>query len=622
MLNIKQYEMIRFLSFSKTYVIADTLARQVNISTRSVQRYVETINEVLKSEGIQIKASRGTGYFLQGNTVKIEQWLLEHAGIVEDDEERVQDMIRYLLDEQVITTEKLAVKMSYSSSTITKITSTLKRTLQKYDLHVTSKPYYGLCISGNEVNIRTLMSDYGFKLHKNRLKVRLHNMSKEEVQRIEDIVLVHLNMHNIMIADRDINDLLIRIIISISRCKQKHSIHNLPVQNNLRHHNFEIVYAMMNEIAQAIGVSLGEDEYSYVSIYSGFIIYNFNANKMIIEHDIHSFVLKVLEEITMISGIAFHEHKKIIHSLCAHLNILLTRINQNITLQNPLLQQIKSKYAMEMNYAIFLAKKIEETYHIAIREDELGYLAMYFCNINLQQKHFKRVVILCNYGVGTAQLIGERVKQEFQELQIVGIYPIHYLQVAIAQDIDLIISTVQIENYEGNKPLIVVDNFLALDSLANIKEMLYGKDQDMEKLANSFHKHAWFQIRAHTREEAIAQVGQRMMERGLITQDILTSISEREEISSTDIGNLVAIPHTIMNHPLPSIIGVGILEKTILWDKERVQLIFMIYFNNEDKANTSAFRYLYKVVNHISTVEKLIDSKHFDEFMQWLRGEK
>lgn len=35
MLNIKQYEMIRFLSLSKTYVIADTLARQVNISEAS-----------------------------------------------------------------------------------------------------------------------------------------------------------------------------------------------------------------------------------------------------------------------------------------------------------------------------------------------------------------------------------------------------------------------------------------------------------------------------------------------------------------------------------------------------------------------------------------------------------
>lgn len=482
--------------------------------------------------------------------------------------------------------------MSYSSSIITKITSTLKRTLQKYDLQVTSKPYYGLCMSGNEVNVRTLMSDYGFKLYKNRLKVRLHNMSKEEVQRIEDIVLRHLNTHNIMIADRDINDLLIRIVISISRCKQKHYIHNLPVQNDLRHHNFEIVYAMLNEIAQEIGVRLGEDEYSYVSIYSGFIIYNFNANKMIIEQDIHSFVLKVLEEITMISGIVFHEHKKIIHSLCAHLNILLTRINQNITLQNPLLQQIKSKYAMEMNYAIFLAKKIEETYHVAISEDELGYLAMYFCNINLQQKNFKRVVILCNYGVGTAQLIGERVKQEFQELQIVGIYPIHYLQVAIAQDIDLIISTVQIENYEGNKPLLVVDNFLALDSLTKIKEMLYGKEREMEKLANTFHKHAWFQIHANHREEAIIKLGQRMIENGFITQEIVDSIKEREAISSTDIGNLVAIPHTILNHERPSIIGVGILEKT-LWDKERVQLIFMIYFNNEDKANTSAFRYLY-----------------------------
>lgn len=621
MLNTKQYDLICFLHHNDTYVIADTLARQLDISTRTVQRYVDIINDELISANIQIQSTRGTGYQLLGNEQVIRNWLNENREHIENDVERLQVMVRYILDSDYLTIDQLSEKMNYSNSTITKLTTELKEMLKKYDLQLVSKPYYGLHIEGKEVNIRTLLSDCGFQVHNNQLKVKIRNITQDEFQQMDEIILSYLNKNNIVIADRDINDLLARVVISISRCKQLHYVENLPMQKNVRHHNFDVIYGILNQIAQNLAIELRDDEYNYVSIYSGFIIYNFNPEKLSVEHNIHTFVLKALEEISMVSGIHFREQEHIINSLSAHLNILLNRINTKETLKNPLLQQIKSNYAMEMNYAIFLAKKLEETYNVQVSEDELGYLAMYFGAARTKQNHYKRVVILCNYGVGTAQLIGERIKQEFRELEVVGIYPIHYLELAIAQDIDLIVSTIQIENYHGEKPLIVVDNLLAIDSLTKIKEALYDKDSDVEKLASNFKQEAWFHINASSRSEAIAQLGHNMMNNHDINPEILASICERETISSTDIGNLVAIPHTIFTQDLPSVIGVGILDKPILWDKERVQLIFMICFNKEDKTNGSAFRHLYKAVKNISTVHKLIDSYNYSEFMKWLKGE-
>lgn len=621
MLNTKQYEIIRFLYENTSYVIADTLARHLAISSRTVQRYVDIINDELRNSNIEVRSTRGTGYTLVGNHQAILKWLDQNQEYIEHQEERLREMIRYVLDGDNITIEKLSLKMNFSISTVTKMTAEVKELLKKYDVSLLSKPYYGLNIEGKEINIRTLLSDCGFQVYNNKLKVNIPNISEEEVQQMEDIILRYLNKNNVVIADRDINDLLARVVICMSRCKQKHYIENLAMQKNVRHHNFDIIYGILNEISQALDIELNDNEYNYVSIYSGFIIYNFNPENIVIKQDIQLFVQQVLEEISIVSGIDFTGQEHVINSLCMHLNILLTRINKNVILKNPLLQQIKSNYAMEMNYAIFLAKKIEETYHVIISEDELGYLAMYFGAVKIKQKNFKRIVILCNYGVGTAQLIGERIKQEFRELEVVGIYPIHYLQLAMAQDIDLIVSTIQIENYEGDKPLLVVDNLLAIDSLVKIKEALYDRDSDIEKLAKNFNSCAWYHIKANSRDQVISCLGQRMIEDGFINEAIVTSIHEREKISSTDIGNMVAIPHTIFTQSFPSVIGIGILDKPILWDKERVQLVFMICFDNADKANGSAFRHLYKAVKNISTVNKLIDSKSYDEFMQWLRGE-
>lgn len=622
MLHSKQYEIIQFLYQNSTYVIADDLARHLDVSTRTIQRYVDTINDELRDHAIEIQSSRGIGYKLLGNRIIIERWLLQHRYIMEHQEERLNEMILCLLNEEYITIDKIAEKLNFSTSTLNKVTLEIKEILKKYDVTLLSRPHHGLHVEGKEVNIRTLLSDYGFQIHNQRLYVKLHNINEQEYEQMEHIVISYLHKNNIVIADRDINDLLARVVICISRCKQKKYIENLPIQKNVRHHNFDVIYSILNQISQTLQVELSDDEYNYVSIYSGFIIYNFNPETLFVEQDIHSFVICALQEISMVSGIDFTGQEHIINSLSAHLKILLTRINKNVTLKNPLLQQIKSNYAMEMNYAIYLAKKIEETYDVHICEDELGYLAMYFGAAKMKQNHFKRVVILCNYGVGTAQLIGERIKQEFRELEVVGIYPIHYLELAIAQDIDLIVSTIQIEGYTGKKPLLVVDNLLAIDSLAKIKEILYGKDHDMDNLIKIFHPNAWYHIQATNRDEAITKLGVHMIQQNFINQEVVNSIHEREHISSTDIGNMVAIPHTIFTQDFPSTIAVGILNKPILWDKERVQLVFMICFNKEDKANASVFRHLYKSVKNITTVSQLINAYNYEEFMLYLKGDK
>ena len=85
-----------------------------------------------------------------------------------------------------------------------------------------------------------------------------------------------------------------------------------------------------------------------------------------------------IKEISLISGSNYSEDEKVIKSLSVHIKILLERVDNQIPVKNPMLSQIKKKYPIEMNYAIFLAQKIENEYGIDISEDELGYLAMHF----------------------------------------------------------------------------------------------------------------------------------------------------------------------------------------------------------------------------------------------------
>lgn len=75
------------------------------------------------------------------------------------------------------------------------------------------------------------------------------------------------------------------------------------------------------------------------------------------------------------------------------------------------------------------------------------------------------------------------------------------------------------------------------------------------------------------------------------------SIFEREEMSSTSIGDLVAIPHPIYNECGTSFISILILNKPIIWDDLFVQVVFLL---NVEKGKMNLWEPMFlKLYNYI-----------------------
>jgi len=73
-------------------------------------------------------------------------------------------------------------------------------------------------------------------------------------------------------------------------------------------------------------------------------------------------------------------------------------------------------------------------------------------------------------------------------------------------------------------------------------------------------------------------------------QIIKRQIIEREKITSTEIGNKVAIPHTIVNKLNETKIIIGIHEEGIIWSKEKVKVIILILFSDKTVAQEQLIR--------------------------------
>ena len=67
-----------------------------------------------------------------------------------------------------------------------------------------------------------------------------------------------------------------------------------------------------------------------------------------------------------------------------------------------------------------------------------------------------------------------------------------------------------------------------------------------------------------------------MQIRGLISKEGSKSVFKREEMSTTELGNMVAIPHAMSNDSEEAVVSVMILKKPILWENEKVQVVLLL----------------------------------------------
>ena len=108
-----------------------------------------------------------------------------------------------------------------------------------------------------------------------------------------------------------------------------------------------------------------------------------------------------------------------------------------------------------------------------------------------------------------------------------------------------------------------------------------------------------------------------LIELNYITKSVKEEIFKREELATTEIGDLVAIPHTMQDGIERSFIEVAILKKAITWEKEKVQIVFMVGIAKKDQQLLkSILEQIYKKIIDIDLILELIKVNSFNEFIK------
>ncbi|VBB09602.1 phosphotransferase system eiib component type 2/3 [Lucifera butyrica] len=628
MISKKHSMIIQSLAAKNEYVTAEELSRQIEVSVRTVKRYIQDLNYFLQQSGVEISSAKGIGYKLKGPVRELRrireaaEKCLAGFQIDDSSEGRITKILCAFLNRDYVTAEELSDILNLSIPSTNKLLVPVKRILRQYDLRIVSKPFHGSQIVGEELKIRELILHYAIQSDENNfLEIRLDSLSRPEVQEMEAILTAALKEDNIILADKDFNLLLTRILVAVARVRQNRSIGRRPFKESYRLHNYTFIRAVMKKIAAKLALPLDEKEALYVSASSGVIIYDYNTRRKLTadaRDKVSRLVEEALAEIRLVTGIDFSGDATFINALVMHLKIFMNRFKAGISARNPLLTQIKTRFPLETNLAAMVAKKLNEKFQVLLDEDEIGFITMHFGAAFERRRGTggKKVCIICHYGIGTSQLLAEKLKQRISNLTIVGTYPVRYLDIALQADMDFIVSTVKLDRNDFKVPVLYIENVFSDDFVEKFHQAFQEREEKSKIFRETFKPEAFFRLSAATPVQAIESLGRAMQAKGLIDEHVIAMVLERETMSSTDIGNLVAIPHTILEGAYQSVIGVGVLDKPILWKKEEVQLIFLVCFNRQDSYYFPMFKYLYHFIKDPGEVVRVIKNFSFDKLME------
>lgn len=168
------------------------------------------------------------------------------------------------------------------------------------------------------------------------------------------------------------------------------------------------------------------------------------------------------------------QNENLMTDLINHIRPMLNRLSNGIYAKNELLQQIEEEYPDIFQTVENVSMDISQKFKLpAIPKDEIGFISIYFAKEVEKVKQPLNILVACTTGVGTAELLRVKLEKLFPELRIKDVISIRGYQEhkKLYGNIDLIVSTVPLKN-ETETPNIVVSALLGKQDQVKIHEII------------------------------------------------------------------------------------------------------------------------------------------------------
>ncbi|MEK4662913.1 BglG family transcription antiterminator [Priestia sp. FSL H7-0729] len=470
----RQREIVEFLLEHPHEVTAGEIAVEVKVSTRTVHRELQMIEQWLEPIGMRLEKKSGTGIRIDASSdeLAVLREQLEGKEYVEfTPEERKLFMLCILLDEpEPVKLLALASDLKVTVSTVTTDLDDLESRIRQAGLKLVRRRGYGVKINGSETIYRTAIAALALEfLDESDLFGRQPEQGGSIVnQKLLDMI-GHgdvLTIENALwqpdiewlenIPERQYMKLLIQLSVAVVRIRKGFGIGGMSPRENTgdavaAQDEMKVPPYMASRLCSVLSTQLGltfsQDEQAY-----------FHRLLIETEQRIHSSRLLPIDDLILLDRVhslidqmqarthyAFQEDRLLREGLLGHMEPVLERIEGHQMIRNPLLQQIRKDYDS-------LFEDVKKSVHQAwpgtdVPDEEIGFLVMHFGASIERLRALKReirAIIVCTSGIGSSRMLSSRLSKEIPEIRIMDSVSWYEAARIPTDQYDLVLSTVDL----------------------------------------------------------------------------------------------------------------------------------------------------------------------------------
>ena len=479
-------QILLLLTSSDEPVPAQDLANELQLSKRTIFRELKNLDEELEAFGLQLDTKSKKGILLLGLIENKKRLISELNKLDYDDPRNIEQRRNRLILE--LLKQEYTQKLYYYSSLLRVSEATIHSDLEvvdkwftEYRINLVRKSGLGIYLEYKEDDYRKACMRYIYQVAENPMEGALDLIDEDIIENVKQS-LQELPYNRISrMTESSYVEFLVYLSIMTKRIligKQNDERKNIDLtEKNMK--DYQYVIELSSIISKKLHLTYNTTEISDLFIYiRGAKVQYLNAIDDVLESE-PKIVNMIYEMINQYDSSIAHLLKQdqiLIKGLMTHIKPTIIRLQNDMQIQNPFQNKIKSLYPDIYEKSQNAAKVLEQILKVKVPEEELGLLAIHFGGAEVKLKRMYmvnrkvKIGVICPGGIGISSLISSRISNNFYNQVAVSTFSYNDFVSNKYEDVDIIVSTFKIDQSEV--PYIKVDPMLPQEDIELISKKI------------------------------------------------------------------------------------------------------------------------------------------------------
>ena len=551
-LSEREKKIVKTLIKTPDYLTVKELADEIGVSKRTVYRELSSLKKILKDSQLVVESKPGVGTSITGDPALIKEYEADLEETTDGKNLTPQERKLYIIEEFLFSDRfqkmtALAYKLSVTEATISYDLNKVSDWFEEKGLSLVRKQGVGVYLKGSEAEFRRAVIDFLYEnmeedevltLIRNKLDNNLAEQDdKKSVSAIKNNILEFINMDvsaqleetvDQILQEVDFNmvnssyiGLVIHLSLAIKRLQAGEKIHvNQSKLEQLKlTKEYEIAEKIAARLEDIFALDIPEDEKGYITMHLKGAKLRKNIELMdepLDDAELEAMKLArmLVKEVEGELGLDLADDLNLISGLVTHLEPAISRLKMGLEIRNPIIDDLKAEYSEVFTATKRAAHVLAEELECEIPDAEIGFLTMHIAAAveNTENKADNvRVLVVCSSGIGSSKILATRLKKAIDNIEIVDeLSALSVTDEKIArQDIDLVVSTVSIDDYEGDT--VVVTPILLPDEIKKVNQKINQIERNKQQKQTKEKKEQKQEITLENKVQVMSKLSEDIM---------------------------------------------------------------------------------------------------------------